>query len=79
MNADRELDIRILYEGMEYSGDLWWAGHRNGSTGLANPDTRDIYEFKAVVDWTDTQLAREPKFLANDIRFAVDYGAHQGW
>jgi hypothetical protein len=75
LNTDRVLDMTVLHESKAYFGDLWWAGHRNGSTGLANPNTDDIKNFKAVMDWTDQQLARDPMYLTNNVRFAVDVGA----
>ncbi len=75
MNTDRALDMLVLHESREYFGSLWWAGHRNGSTGLANPNTEDIANFKLVMDWTDEQLARDPVYLTNNVRFAVDVGA----
>jgi hypothetical protein len=75
LNTDRALDMTVLHESQEYFGSLWWAGHRNGSTGLANPDTDDIRNFKAVMDWTDEQLGRDPMYMTNNVRFAVDVGA----
>jgi hypothetical protein len=75
MNTDRAFDMTILHESKAYFGSLWWAGHRNGSTGLANPDTADIANFHLVMDWTDEQLGRDPVLLTNNVRFAVDVGA----
>jgi hypothetical protein len=75
LNNNRELDIRLLHASQDYFGDLWWAGHRNGSTGLANPDTEDIRNFRKVMDWTYEQLNRDPMYLTNDVRFGVDVPA----
>jgi hypothetical protein len=75
LNNNLALDMQLLHASQDYFGDLWWAGHRNGSTGLANPDTEDIRNFKKVMDWTYEQLNRDPMYLTNDVRFGVDVPA----
>ncbi len=40
----------------EYYGyDKWFAGHRNGTTGLKNPYTKDINNYKSAVQWIQKQ------------------------
>jgi hypothetical protein len=69
MNTDLALDIQVYIECRNYYGDLWWAGHRNGSTGLTTPNTQDIANFKAGEDWTYQQL--QNGHMCDDLRFWV--------
>ena len=47
LNRDLCLDVRIRRGAEQYYGyDRWVAGHRNGETGLNNPNTPDIQLFK---------------------------------
>jgi hypothetical protein len=48
----------------------WVAGHRNGASGLANPNTADINLYKGGVDWTEQQL--NGGHLSDNERFWVD-------
>ncbi len=48
MNSDRALDVEVYVECRKYYGSSWWAGHRDGSAGIANPNTTDIQNFKAA-------------------------------
>jgi hypothetical protein len=57
MNTDRALDVTVYKECRARFADRWWAGHRNGASGLANPDTQDIRNFRAAYDWTLGMLA----------------------
>lgn len=47
-------------------GGNYWAVHRNGSSGLSNPNTQDIKNFKAANDWTNSKLSGH---LTDDVRF----------
>jgi hypothetical protein len=68
MNSDRRLDVTVYDECRAMYGDRWWAGHRNGSSGLNNPNTQDIRNFKAAMDWTYDKLSSGNHFC-DDIRF----------
>jgi hypothetical protein len=36
-------DIQARHDGEDkYGFDVWFAGHRNGASGVENPDTSDI-------------------------------------
>jgi hypothetical protein len=35
---------------------LWFAGHRDGTSGLSNPNTADITAYKTAVYWIQSQL-----------------------
>jgi hypothetical protein len=66
MNTNRSLDVTVYNECRAFYGTSWWAGQRNGSSGLANPNTPDIQRFKLAEDWTNTMVACH---LTDDIRF----------
>lgn len=72
MNNNRSLDVQIYNECHNYYGNQWFAGHRNGSSGLANPNTQDINNFRAGYEWTYNQLAGHE---CDDVRFWVDIPA----
>lgn len=50
------------------------AGHRNGATGLMNPNTRDIDAFIAGFQWTVANLQTADN-MSNDVRFWVQLQA----
>ncbi len=72
MNSSRSLDVQVYNECRNYYGNQWFAGHRNGSSGLANPNTQDINNFRAGYEWTYNQLAGHE---CDDVRFWVDIPA----
>jgi hypothetical protein len=42
-STDLNADIQARSDCVDYYGDAkWFAGHRNGATGLENPNTEDI-------------------------------------
>jgi hypothetical protein len=77
MNGDtttsRALDIQVYIECRNYYGANWWAGHRDGSAGIANPNTADIQNFKAGEDWTYAQL--QNGHMCDNVRFWVSLPA----
>ncbi|WP_246434611.1 carbohydrate-binding domain-containing protein [Teredinibacter haidensis] len=72
MNSSRGLDVQVYYECRNYFGDSWFAGHRNGSSGLSNPNTTDINNFRSGYNWTYNQLSGHE---CDDVRFWVDIPA----
>jgi len=72
MNSNRSLDVQVYNECRSYFGDNWFAGHRNGSSGLSNPNTADINNFKTGYNWTYNQLSGHE---CDDVRFWVDIPA----
>lgn len=43
LNSNLSLDIAERHESQNHYGETaWFAGHRNGQTGLSNPNTQDI-------------------------------------
>jgi len=71
LNTDLALDIAVLHESQRYFGSKWFAGHRNGATGLANPNTSDINDYTHAVMWIKSQLKSNPFYLKDNTRFWV--------
>ncbi|KAG9086344.1 hypothetical protein FRC06_003139 [Ceratobasidium sp. 370] len=62
MNSNLSLDISERHEAQNYYGEtLWFAGHRNGQTGLSNPNTQDIKNIQS-----------NSKYRTDDTRFWID-------
>lgn len=75
LNSSRSADVRCLHDSQSYYGlDRWFAGHRNGSTGLQYPYTTDINNYKAAVYWIRDQIVNNGAY-SNDIRFWVNVPA----
>ncbi|KAK2803495.1 hypothetical protein FQN50_006930 [Emmonsiellopsis sp. PD_5] len=73
LNTDLNADIAARHECEQYYGpDKWFAGHRNGASGLENPDTEDIKVYKDGVSWIKSQIESDPKYLSDDTRFWAD-------
>lgn len=72
LNNDLTQDVAALNACQNLFGlDRWFGGHRNGSTGLANPNTADINSYKSAVLDIKARLDSDPKFLQDDTRFFV--------
>ena len=42
-SSDLAKDIKARHDGQNHYGyDVWFAGHRNGNSGIQNPYTQDI-------------------------------------
>ena len=73
LNKNLKADIKARQESQNFYGaDKWFAGHRNGQSGLDNPYTQDIQNYKDGVNWIHDQLASNKKYLSDDTRFWVD-------
>jgi hypothetical protein len=67
MNSNRSLDVTVYKASWSYYGkQKFLAGHRNGSSGLANPNTTDINNFIKVFDWGYNNIANH---TTDDVRF----------
>ncbi len=76
LNQNLGADVACLHQSQgHYSLNTWFAGHRNGSSGLSNPNTPDINAYKKGVYWIRDQLSSNPANLGNDIRFWVNVPA----
>ncbi|KFY94407.1 hypothetical protein V498_03884 [Pseudogymnoascus sp. VKM F-4517 (FW-2822)] len=70
LNSNIYADVVTRWDCQNYYGlDVWFGGHRNGATGLANPYTSDINNYKTAVYWIQSQLQRNSAYLSDDTRF----------
>ncbi|KAE8352480.1 hypothetical protein BDV28DRAFT_148991 [Aspergillus coremiiformis] len=73
LNTDLGKDIKARHDGeAKYGFDTWFAGHRNGASGLQNPNTQDISNYKEAVKWIKSQIDSDPKYQSDDTRFWVE-------
>ncbi|RKK71285.1 hypothetical protein BFJ69_g11133 [Fusarium oxysporum] len=73
LNSDIYADVASRWDCQEYYGyDKWFAGHRNGATGLSNPNTEDIRFYRESVEWIQAQIDSKSTYKTDDTRFWVD-------
>ncbi|KAI0439716.1 hypothetical protein F4803DRAFT_529985 [Xylaria telfairii] len=76
LNSDIFPDVASRWDCQNYYGyDKWFAGHRNGASGLANPNTPDIQNYKNAVQWIQSQIDSNGAHKSDDVRFWVQVGA----
>ncbi|WP_061296237.1 carbohydrate-binding domain-containing protein [Herbidospora cretacea] len=76
LNTNLSADVQCLNASQSYYGlDRWFAGHRNGETGLNYPNTSDINNYKNAIYWIRDQLNSNSANLTNDTRFWVNVPA----
>jgi hypothetical protein len=76
INNNLNADIACAQQSQAYYGlNRWFAGHRNGATGLANPNTADIKAYRDAIFWIKGQIDSNPANLSNNIRFWVQVPA----
>lgn len=72
-SSDIYADVASRWDCQEYYGyDKWFAGHRNGATGLSNPNTEDIRFYRESVEWIQKQIDSKSAYKTDDTRFWVD-------
>jgi hypothetical protein len=73
LNGNLGQDVSCLHQSQNHYGiNTWFAGHRNGASGLTNPNTPDINTYKTAVYWIQSQLNANSANLSNDTRFWVN-------
>ncbi|CAI7568501.1 unnamed protein product [Penicillium crustosum] len=73
LNQNVYADVASRWDCQNYYGiDLWFAGHRFGASGLANPNTADINNYKNAVYWIQQQIDSNSAYKSDDTRFWVD-------
>jgi len=76
LNGDLNLDVQALHASQSHYGlDRWFAGHRNGQSGLSTPNTPDITAYKNAVTWIRDQLTSKAQYQSDDTRFWVQVHA----
>lgn len=72
-SEDLNADVGARHECQDYYGiDAWFSGHRNGQTGIENPNTPDIQRYRSAIDWIQGQIESDPVYSSDDTRFWVD-------
>ncbi|GAA5808811.1 hypothetical protein MFLAVUS_002208 [Mucor flavus] len=72
LNKKLAMDLKARHESQKFYGaDIWFAGHRNGESGLSHPYTQDITNYKNGVNWIHTQLTSKKEYLTDDTRFWI--------
>lgn len=70
LNSDLTSDVDCRQQSQAYYGeDKWFGGHRNGQSGIENPNTDDINTYKNAVLWIQQQIESDDKYLTDDTRF----------
>lgn len=76
LNSNLSQDVSCLHQSQNHYGiNTWFGGHRDGSSGLSNPNTTDIDNYKAAVYWIQAQINSNSANLSNDTRFWVQVPA----
>ncbi|KAL4997993.1 hypothetical protein BDV10DRAFT_185610 [Aspergillus recurvatus] len=76
LNSDLGKDVQARHEGEEkYGYETWFAGHRNGESGVQNPGTDDIKAYIDAVAWIQQQIESDKKYQSDDTRFWVNVHA----
>ncbi|HLL65526.1 MAG TPA: carbohydrate-binding domain-containing protein [Micromonosporaceae bacterium] len=76
LNGNLAADVQCLNASQSYYGiDRWFAGHRNGETGLNNSNTADINRYRTAIYWIRDRINSNSANLTNDTRFWVNVPA----
>ncbi len=76
LNTSLSSDVTCLKQSQSFYGlSTWFAGERDGQTGIHNPNTADITRYKTAVYWIQSQLTAKTANLSNDTRFWVEVPA----
>jgi Glycosyl hydrolase family 134 len=76
LNSNLSWDVQVLNLCQSYFGlTRWFGGHRNGATGLANPNTTDINNYKTAVYWIKAQIDSSSTYRTDNTRFWVSVPA----
>jgi hypothetical protein len=72
LNSSLSMDIACMNQSQHFYGtNTWFAGERDGQTGLSYPNTPDINNYKTAVYWIQSQLTSNSANLSNNTRFWV--------
>lgn len=60
LSSDLSADVTCLHDCQRYYGvSAWFAGHRNGASGLENPNTQDINSKLLLLQETCTEILEQ--------------------
>ncbi|CCX33950.1 hypothetical protein FPQ18DRAFT_288150 [Pyronema domesticum] len=72
LNSNLGADIFCRHQSQEFYGfEKWFGGHRNGQSGISNPNTKDINNYKSAVLWIQKQIDSNSKYRTDNTRFWV--------
>jgi hypothetical protein len=76
LNSNLGEDVSCINQGQSHYGLTdWFAGQRDGQSGLSDPNQSVITEYVEGVDWIESQLESSSANLSNDTRFWVEVPA----
>lgn len=76
LNTSLSEDVSCISQSQSHYGlTLWFAGQRDGQTGLSDPNQSIITEYQVAVEWIESQLNSSSANLSNDTRFWVSVPA----
>lgn len=76
LNNSLSTDVTCLHQSQNYYGiNLWFAGERDGQTGLSSPNLPTIIMYKTAVYWIQSQLMSQSTNRSNNTRFWVQVPA----
>jgi hypothetical protein len=76
LNSSLGEDVSCINQSQSHYGlTLWFAGQRDGQSGLSNPNQTVITEYQVAVEWIESQLNASSSNRTNDTRFWVSVPA----
>lgn len=71
-NNDLRADIAAMHTSRDFYEDQWADGHRNGADGFANPESKEVKDYRAALWFTQKKIYANPELLRNDTRVYVN-------
>jgi hypothetical protein len=76
LNSNLSADVSCLNQSQSFYGlNTWFAGHRNGQSGVSNPNTSDIARYRTAIYWIQARIDSNSANRSNDTRFWVNVPA----
>jgi hypothetical protein len=76
LNSNLGEDVSCINQSQSHYGlTNWFGGQRDGQSGLSNPNQTVVTEYRAAVEWIESQLNSSSSNLSNDTRFWVSVPA----
>jgi hypothetical protein len=76
LNSNLSEDVSCINQSQSHYGiSQWFAGQRDGQSGLSDPSQSVITEYETAVYWIESQLDSSSANLSNDTRFWVEVPA----
>jgi hypothetical protein len=76
LNSNLSEDVSCINQSQSHYGiSQWFAGQRDGQSGLSDPGQSVITEYETAVYWIEAQLNSSSANLSNDTRFWVEVPA----